>query len=453
VDRSRLTAWLVVAWTAAILFWLGLIADSFPPLGDIAFWAGLLAAAELLPVSLGFHTEVTMAFPIHLAIAIVFRQHPFVAMAIAGLAAMDVREFKREILPHRALFNRALMSLSMGALLIPLTMFGRDPLENAAGIAIIVVGATFNLATNLGLLILVLNASARIGVRTAIDNLVPKPVFGFILSNALLAVFGVGAAVADDVGKWAVAAILIPLLFARLSILGARTQQELAERIQEQQKQLLDATERVFKEREEERHRIAADIHDTSLQTLAAAAYASDNALEFLRAGKLDKATDAIAHTHGAIDDAISDLRTSLVDLRRSAVEEGGLIETIQRFADQLSTLWGARVEIVGGLSSEPPLPVAMAALQIVQEGVTNAVKHSSSEKVSVTISDENGMVRITVEDQGSGFDPNADPTEDHVGVRMMRERASKVGGRIQFDSRPGMGTRVVAVLPGGVSQ
>ena len=446
-------AWLVVGLAVGVLLWRGLTEGSLPPAGDIVFWAGLLAAAELLPVSLGFHTEVTMAFPIHLAIAIVFRQHPFVAMAIAGVAAIDVREFKREILVHRALFNRALMTLSMGALLIPLTLYGRDPLESAAGVGVIVLGASLNLVTNLGLLILVLNASDRIGIRTAIDNLVPKPVLGFIFSNALLAVFGVGAAVADDVGKWAVAAILIPLLFARLSIVGARVQQELAERVQDQQKLLLDATERVFKEREDERHRIASDIHDTSLQTLAAASFASDNALEFLRAGKLDKATDAIGHTHRAIDDAISDLCTSLVDLRRSAVEEGGLIETIQRFADQLSTLWGARVEIIGELSSEPPLPVAMAALQIVQEGVTNAVKHSSSETVSVTISDDSGMVHITVEDQGSGFDPSTDATEDHVGVRMMKERASKVGGRIQFDSGPGMGTRVVAVLPGGVSQ
>jgi signal transduction histidine kinase len=223
--------------------------------------------------------------------------------------------------------------------------------------------------------------------------------------------------------------------------------------VQEQQKDLLDATERVFKEREEERHRIAADIHDSSLQSLAAASYASDNAMEFLRAGRLDKATDAIAHSHSAIDDAIADLRSSLVVLRRSAVEEGGLMESISRFVDQISTLWGAKVEIIGTLETEPPLPVAMAALQIVQEGVTNAVKHSSSEKVSVTISDDGGMVKIAVEDQGSGFDPSAEATSDHVGVQMMKERATKVGGRIQFDSRPGMGTRVEAVLPGGVTQ
>lgn len=445
--------WAVVAVTSAILIWQGVRAGDFPSLGAVLFWVALLGAAELLPVSLGFGTEVTMGFPIHIALAIVFRHQPFAAMVIAAIATLDVREFKRQIALHNALFNRALMVLSIGAAILPLSLFEGDPLRQPTGALVIILAALLHLVVDLGLVVVAISQRERVGTWEVFQSQLPRPVAGFIASYGLLTALGVVAAIADEAGKWVVAAILIPLFFARLSIIGARNQQDLAERIQEQQKLLLDATERVFKEREDERHRIAADIHDTSLQSLAAASFASDNALAFLHAGKLDKATDAIAHTHGAIDDAISDLRTSLVDLRRSAVEEGGLMETIQRFADQISTLWGARVEIVGSLNSEPPLPVAMAALQIVQEGVTNAVKHSSSEKVSVTIGDDSGMVRITVEDQGSGFDPTADATEDHVGVRMMKERASKVGGRIQFDSRPGMGTRVVAVLPGGVSQ
>jgi two-component system nitrate/nitrite sensor histidine kinase NarX len=93
-----------------------------------------------------------------------------------------------------------------------------------------------------------------------------------------------------------------------------------------------------------------------------------------------------------------------------------------------------------------------MAALQIAQEGVTNALKHSRTKKVSVTVGEEDGMVHVTVEDQGSGFDPSSEAAEEHVGIRLMKERAARVGGRIQLESRPGAGTRVEAILPGGVA-
>jgi signal transduction histidine kinase len=452
VDRSKAFAWFVITVAGALLAWRAAVEGPLPPLGDIIFWAALLAAAELLPVSLGFGTEVTMAFPIHLAVAIVFRSHPGVAMAIAGAAALDIREFKREILLHRALFNRALMMLSVGAATIPLAVYPGNPLESPSGIATIFLAGLLHLTTNLGLLVLVMNAAERIGIKTAIRGLVPKPAAGFVVSYVLLAAFGVGAAFADDIGKWAVAAILIPLLFARLSILGARNGQEMAERIQEQQKALLDATEKVLKEREDERHRIAADIHDSTLQSLAAASFASGNAVELLRTGRLEDASRAISNSQAAVDDAIKDLRDSLVDLRRSTVEDGGLMVSINRFADQISTLWGAQVHIAGALQSEPPLPVAMAALQIVQEGITNSLKHSQTDRVSVTIGDEDGMVHISVEDDGAGFDPASEATVDHVGVRLMKERATKVGGRIELKSEPGLGTRVEAVLPGGVT-
>jgi signal transduction histidine kinase len=111
------------------------------------------------------------------------------------------------------------------------------------------------------------------------------------------------------------------------------------------------------------------DIHDSSLQSLAAAAYGAGNALAFLSAGRTREARAVIETARDAIDDAIKELRASIVDLRRSVVEEGGLLETVRHYCDQIGTLWGTDVRIEGQIRHEPPIPVALAAFQILQLG------------------------------------------------------------------------------------
>jgi two-component system, NarL family, nitrate/nitrite sensor histidine kinase NarX len=117
-----------------------------------------------------------------------------------------------------------------------------------------------------------------------------------------------------------------------------------------------------------------------------------------------------------------------------------------------VATLWGAEVKILGNIGREPPIPVALAALQILQEGLVNALKYSQGGTVVVNVSDVDNMVHIVVQDQGPGFDPNSEVGKDHVGMRLMRERAARVGGRIELESQPGRGTRLEAILPGGLA-
>jgi signal transduction histidine kinase len=253
-------------------------------------------------------------------------------------------------------------------------------------------------------------------------------------------------------GEWVVIAILVPLLFARMTIQGAKAQEELSEKIQRQQEALLTATETVFHERELERARIAEHIHDSSLQMLAAAAYGCSNTAALLDAGKTERAKETLSSADEAIHTAIAALRESLVDLRRASVEEGGLMTTVTKFVDQLSVLWAAKIEVEGEISHEPPIPVALAAFQILQEGVVNALKHSNGDQIVVRITeDESHMVHLVVEDEGPGFDPGQHVESDHVGMLLMKERAEGVGGEIKLHSAPGRGTRLEAILPAGV--
>jgi signal transduction histidine kinase len=464
VNRGRAFAWFVILTTAGVFAWsVGDTHDAGPAISTYIFWIALLTAVELLPVSLGFGTEVTMSFPIYLALAILFRDQMWVPMAIAAIGSTDPRELRREIPLWRALFNRAQSVLAVAAAGAILAAYGGSVLSFPEGTLVIALAAVARLALNFGLVVVMVHLDAGQPLRSAIRALLPDPIAGFFISYVLLTGLGVVTAVAyDEIGAAAVAAILIPLFFARLSIIGARAQQNLSEKVARQQQALLQATEKVFQERERERNRIAEDIHDSSLQMLAAAAYGCGNAGELIAAGRTDEARATILNAREAIDGAIKELRGSLVDLRRSSVEEGGLMETIENYVEHVSTLWGtggngdsaiggAVVRIEGGVESEPPIPVSLAAVQILQEGLVNALKHAQGSTVVIRVEEDDGFVHIVIEDDGTGFDPATSVDDEHHGMRLMRERAERVGGRIELDTLPGRGTRVEAVLPGGV--
>jgi signal transduction histidine kinase len=448
VSATKTYAWGVVLFAAAVTVWAWMTIHPSVAVGEFLFWAALLAAAELLPVGLGFETRVTMGFPIHLTIAILY--DPPVAMAIAGLGYLDLREIRREIAPHRAFFNRAEVMLAVGAASGLLHIF------DGVNLLMVAVAAAAHLFINLSLVAVAIHFEHRIPFVEAFKMIPPRPIVGFVTTTFLLTALGGATALAYDAvgkrGEWVVIAILVPLLFARMAILGARTQQELSERIQKQQEALLAATESVFQEREAERARIAEHIHDSSLQMLAAAAYGCANAGALIKAGDAERAQKTLRSAEEAVQAAMSALRDALVDLRRSSVEEGGLMTTLSKFAEQISTLWGAQVSVVGGITNEPPIPVALAAFQIVQEGLVNSLKHSQTDNVRVRISEEKGMVHLVVEDEGAGFDPNQNVGSEHVGMSLMKQRAEGVGGEIRLDTRPGEGTRLEAILPAGVS-
>lgn len=452
MSGARHFAWLSAAGAIAALTWAWLADPFIPPLSVFLFWMALLVGAELLPVSLGFQTQVTMSFPITIAVAVLFE--PAIAMTMAGLGAFDPREFKGEIPVWRAAFNRSQLVLAVGAAsLLVHEVHNGSPFTFPMGVVVLSAAVVLHFVINLGLVAIMVNRDRGVPLIEALRTLPPKPLAGFFVTQAALAAFGVATAAIYLEFTYLVAAFLIPLLFARLSLLGARAQQELAQQVQLQQHALLEATEKVFKDREQERQRIAESIHDSALQLLVGAAYASDNSRQFIGQGRLEDARDALESSKGAIEDAISDLRLQLTDLRRSSIEDGGLMETIQTFAEQMRVLWSADITIEGSTQQEPPIPVSLAAFQILQEGLINALKHSGSRSVVVRVGEYDGMVHIEVEDQGPGFDVGADPSPQQMGLKLMRERAARVGGRLELHSTPGRGTRLEAVLPGRAVQ
>ncbi len=150
MKRAQGFAWSVIALSGGLMF-LGLqtLEEPFPDISTIIFWVALLMGAELLPVSLGYQSQVTMAFPLALAIAILFE--PGVAMAIAGLGAFDIREFRLEIPIWHALFNRGQLALATGLAAWVVIDHGEEAFSFPAGPFLICLAATVFVLVNLGL--------------------------------------------------------------------------------------------------------------------------------------------------------------------------------------------------------------------------------------------------------------------------------------------------------------
>jgi two-component system, NarL family, sensor kinase len=195
--------------------------------------------------------------------------------------------------------------------------------------------------------------------------------------------------------------------------------------------------------REEERRRLRRDLHDGLGPTLAAMALKLDAARNLLGPAP-ERADELLAGLSQQLQGAVGEIRRLVHALRPPALDELGLAGAVREQARQLES-HGVRVEVdapatLTGLSAA----TEVAAYRIVQEALTNVVRHAEAGRCRVTL----GLGRelsITVVDDGRGVEPGARPG---VGLASMRERAGELGGRVEVVPAPGGGTRVEAVLP-----
>ena len=141
-------------------------------------------------------------------------------------------------------------------------------------------------------------------------------------------------------------------------------------------------------------------------------------------------------------------MRRLAVELRPSALDDFGLVAAVERLTDTFREQSGLTVDLETQLGEERLPPEAETTLyRVIQEALTNIVKHSGASRVSVLLQRQSAKVIAIVEDDGSGFDPSS-TREDAVGLAGMHERVSLVGGRLQVESAPGSGTTLVAEIP-----
>jgi two-component system NarL family sensor kinase len=226
---------------------------------------------------------------------------------------------------------------------------------------------------------------------------------------------------------------LLGLMLVLLGISMARRINAESESRQALLQHALDSTET-------ERRRIAADLHDGPVQSLAGLSFTL--AALSHRAGKDGATGDAVALDQAAVRsrEAVRELRSLLVDLYPPNLEMSGLAAAIYDHLDGL----GPEVTVTADVADLPDLDPHTRAVvyRIAREALTNVEKHSRAERVSVSLDKEDQEIHLQIVDDGGGFDPNVEK-DGHMGLRIIADLAQTSGGKLEVQSTPGSGTKV----------
>ena len=206
-----------------------------------------------------------------------------------------------------------------------------------------------------------------------------------------------------------------------------------------------DALRRVVAAQEQERRRLARELHDETGQALTSILLGLRTVEE--ARGETEMRA-AVAEVRDLVRSTLQDVRQLAVELRPKALDDFGLAAALERLTESFAEQTGIAVGFHSALPAERLAPEIETALyRIVQECLTNIVKHARAGSVSIVLGRKPDAVTAVVEDDGGGFDP-ARTRDEGLGLIGMRERVALVGGRLTIESRPGAGTTFVAEVP-----
>lgn len=227
-----------------------------------------------------------------------------------------------------------------------------------------------------------------------------------------------------------------------LSLRNARLATENARRLDE----LRALSRRVWSVQEEERRRIARELHDEAGQSMTALKLNLDLARKESDVEDMRKRLSNAAELAGEV---LEELRRIARDLRPASLDDLGLVPAVRALVED----FGKRLDIAASFESRGPSPrpdgdTAATVYRFVQEALTNVARHSSATAVTVNLDVEPEALRVQVADDGMGFDPGQPIAEGRLGILGMRERARILGGRVFLESKPGGGARLELELP-----
>ena len=217
--------------------------------------------------------------------------------------------------------------------------------------------------------------------------------------------------------------------------------------VEKHERQISALNERLMKAQEQERIRIAGELHDGVMQEMLAATM-------MLGTAKRRVASDADAKA--AIDKVQeklirvgTDIRQLSHDLHPPLLQDAGLPEAVRSYSEQFAESSGIPVSCdVDDHARDLSRGAALALFRILQEALGNAAKHAHAKRITVRLTRSGDEVSLAVSDDGAGFDANRLAASGGLGLIMMRERASQLNGTFAFESAPGRGTTIKVVIP-----
>jgi len=204
---------------------------------------------------------------------------------------------------------------------------------------------------------------------------------------------------------------------------------------------------RLVSAQEEERRKIASDIHDDSIQTI----YAVKIRLHLLQA-QLEgpEQLNMLEQLDRTVEHAIARLRHLLFELRPLTLDEEGLAPALRLYLEEMRAEAGVEYDVESDLKTEPAPETRVILYRIAQEVLTNVRKHARASRVKVSLQERDAGISVSIQDNGKGFavDEIKQPRPGHLGVAAIRERAEMVGGWFRLYSTPGTGTLVEFWVP-----
>jgi signal transduction histidine kinase len=210
----------------------------------------------------------------------------------------------------------------------------------------------------------------------------------------------------------------------------------------------LELLSRLVNAQEEERQRIASDLHDDAIQKVTAASMRLDM-LAMAHPELSDD--DAFVKAKATVYASIESMRHLMSELRPYVLDRDGLGPALRQLLQEDFGLdGGPDYELSDDLSAEPPEVARVVLFRIAQEALTNVRKHAGASNVHVELREEAGGYLVRVTDDGAGFVTGIRPdsASRHIGLRSMRHRAEQAGGTCTVESSPGEGTGVEIWLP-----
>jgi len=200
-----------------------------------------------------------------------------------------------------------------------------------------------------------------------------------------------------------------------------------------------------------ERTRLARDLHDAVTQTLFSTSLIAE-VLPRLWERNRPEAERRLEELRQLTRGALAEMRTLLLELRPSALEEADLGELLRQLTEAITGR--GRIPINFAASGEAVLPpaVKLTFYRIAQEALNNVIKHAGASRGDVTLNLMDTTAQLCISDNGTGFQSEATLPE-HMGLQIMRERAESVGAKLTVESRPGRGTKIIIAWTAGQGQ
>ena len=205
---------------------------------------------------------------------------------------------------------------------------------------------------------------------------------------------------------------------------------------------------RLARAQEEERARIARDLHDDAGQRLALLSIDLEQ-LKQVSMKLKSSLTQQLESLVKAASEITSDVHNVSRRLHPSQVELLGLASALSNFCEDFAAHNAMEIVFVdAGLQQKPPQDAALCLFRVAQEAIRNVQKHSGTQHALVHLDEISGSMRLRVSDQGEGFDPGSADFAQGLGLLSMQERLHSLGGELFIHSRPGGGTCIEACIP-----